>query len=274
MNKLSFIFILVLAGMAISAPAQLPNASTPVEVLQSVKIEQRLNEVLPLDTVFRNEEGETVKLGDYFGKKPVLISLVYYECPMLCTLVLNGELKALRGLNFDVGKEFEVVTVSIDPTETSEMASVKKAAYLAKYDRIGAEKGWHFLTGDKENIQRLADAIGFKFAYVEESGEYAHAAGIMVATPEGRLSKYFYGIEYSVRDLRLGLVDASRGKIGSMVDQILLFCFHYDPLTGKYGLVVMSVIRVAGTLTALLLAGFMFWSLRSDRKEMVSKHHV
>jgi protein SCO1/2 len=270
MNKLSFILMSALAVAGVSASAQMPNASTPVEVLQAVKIDQRLNERLPLDTVFRNEQGETVKLGSYFGKKPVLISLVYYECPMLCTLVLNGQLKALRALNFDIGKEFEVVTVSIDPTETPEMASVKKAAYLAKYDRLGAEQGWHFLTGDKENIQRLADAIGFKFAYVQETGEYAHAAGIMVATPEGKLSKYYYGIEYSVRDLRLGLVDAGSGKIGSMVDQILLFCFHYDPLTGAYGLTVMRVIRVAGTLTVLLVAGFVVWSLRSDKKETVS----
>jgi protein SCO1/2 len=200
----------------------------------------------------------------------VVLSLVYYECPMLCTLVLNGELKALRALDFSIGKEYEVITVSIDPKDTPELATEKKKSYLEKYDRAGAAESWHFLTGEKQNIQALADAIGFKFAYVEGKGEYAHAAGIMIATPQGKLSKYFYGIEYSTRDLRLGLLDAAGGKIGSMVDQILLFCFHYDPLTGKYGMAIMRVIRVAGTATVLLVAGFVVWSLRSDKKDTVS----
>jgi protein SCO1/2 len=270
MNKLSLIILSGLTAAAISAVAQVPNASTPVDVLQSVGIDQHLNEPLPLDLTFRNEAGETVKLGDYFGKKPVLISLVYYECPMLCTLVLNGELKALRALDFTVGKEFEAVTVSFDPKDTPEQATAKKANYLEKYERTGAEKGWHFLTGDQENVKKLADAIGFKYAYVEETGEYAHSSGIMIATPDGKMSKYFYGIEYSARDLRLGLVDAADGKIGSLVDQIQLFCFHYDPLTGKYGVAIMRIIRVAGTAMVLLLAGFVYWSLRSEKKEPVS----
>lgn len=234
------------------------------KALKEVKIEQKLNEQLPLELTFRNEQGETVRLGDYFGKKPVVLSLVYYQCPMLCNQVLNGMVTSFKVLNFKAGEEFDVVTVSFDPLETPELARAKKKTYvdyLPEAKRASAAKGWHFLTGDQENIRRLTDAIGFHYYFDAATDQFAHASAIYVATPQGKLSHYFYGIEYSPKDLRLALVEASANKIGSPVDQLLLYCYHYDPATGKYGAVIMNMVRLGGVAT-LIAIGIMFVLMR------------
>lgn len=248
------------------APSGLPKALT------DVGIDQKLNEQLPLDAVFKNENGESVKLGDYFGGKPVLLSLVYYECPMLCNQVLNGMVTNFRVLKFQPGQEFEVVTVSFDSRETPALAKAKKKTYvdyLATEKREGIAKGWHFLTGDDANIKRLTEAVGFRYRYDSETNQFAHASGIFIATPEGKLARYFYGIEYAPRDVRLGLIEASENKIGSRVDQLLLYCFHYDPATGKYGAVVMNVVQIGGLIT-LLAIGVMFLVMRRRVSQTVS----
>jgi protein SCO1/2 len=223
--------------------------------LRDIGIEQRLNEQVPLDLNFRDETGQTVRLGDYFGKRPVVVSLVYYNCPKLCNLVLNGLVGGLKTLPFTVGKEFDVVTVSFDPRESAADAVAKKKIVEHDYGRAGDaasfNAGWHFLTGDKASIDALANAVGFKYAFDTASNQYAHASGVMVATPAGKLSHYFYGIEYAPRDLKLGLVEASEGKIGSAVDKLTLYCFHYDPTTGKYGPAIMNIMRVTGIFTVV-----------------------
>jgi protein SCO1/2 len=226
--------------------------------LEEVRIDQRLNEQLPLDAIFRDESGQQVKLGDYFGKKPVVLALVYYSCPMLCNQVLNGMTSGLDVLTaFNIGKEFEVVTVSFDPRETPDLAREKKETYLKWYKREGAAGGWHFLTGDQPNIDRLTQAAGFHYKWDDRTNQFIHASGIMIATQDGRLARYFYGIEYAPKDLRLGLVEASEGKIGSTVDQLLLYCFHYDPASGKYGAVVMNMIRLGGALTVIAIVAML-----------------
>ncbi|MGE0822180.1 MAG: SCO family protein [Candidatus Binatia bacterium] len=232
----------------------------------NVGLDQLLDGQVPEDLTFRDQTGATVRLGDYFGKKPVILSFAYYDCPMLCTLVVNGLIRTLRTLSFSAGDEFQVLTVSFNPKDTPAMAALKRQSSLQSYNRDGAEKGWSFLVGDEENIQRLTKAVGFRYSYDEKSQEYAHPSGIMILTPEGRLSRYFYGIEYAPRDVRLGLVEASAGKIGSPVDQILLLCFHYDPTTGKYGLVITRALQIAGLVTVFALGSFMLISVRRDKK--------
>ena len=230
-----------------------PSTGLPT-ALRDVKIEQKLDQQLPLDLVFRDESGQQVKLGQYFGAKPVVLAFVYYDCPMLCTQVLNGMVTSFRVLPFQIGNEFEVVTVSFDPRETSTLAATKKKVYvdyLPEKMRANASNGWHFLTGDQENIAKLTDAAGFRYRYDEATKQFAHASAIMVTTPQGKLSRYFYGIDYPARDLRLGLIESSENKIGSPVEQLLLYCYHYDPATGKYGLAIMRVMRVAGVITVL-----------------------
>ncbi len=236
-------------------------------VLSEVGIDQRLGDAIPLDLAFRNEAGEAVRLGDYLGEKPAILSLVYYECPMLCTQILNGLLASLRVLSFDVGSEFEVITVSFDPEETADLAREKKESYVGRYGRKGAASGWHFLTGDSASIEALTRAVGFRYVYDPGSELFAHASGVMVLTPEGRLSRYFYGIEYAPRDLRLGLIEASANEIGTAVDEVLLYCFRYDPSSGKYSLVIMNVVRLAGIATVGLLGGFVFIMLRRERRQ-------
>lgn len=238
------------------------------DVLRDIGFDQRLNEQIALDLVFRDETGKPVQLGSFFGERPVILALVYYECPRLCTLVLNGLLRSLRALSFDAGDQFHVVTVSFDPTETSEIAAAKKAGYIQRYGRPGAGGGWHFLTGDESSIEQLTRAVGFRYAYDAEKNEYAHATGILVLTPQGKIARYFYGLEYSARDLRLGLVEASANKIGSPVDRVLLYCYHYDPTTGKYGLIIMNVLRLAGVTTVLVLGSFIFMMSRGDRRKI------
>jgi len=226
--------------------------------LKSVGIDQKLNEQVPLEAVFKDEQGREVRLGDFFKGKPVVLSLVYYSCPMLCNQVLNGMLSSFRQLTFNAGEQFEVVTVSFDPRETPELAAAKKQTYVKAYNRPSGNAGWHFLTGDEANIKRLTDAVGFRYTWDEQTKQFAHASGIMVATPEGRLARYFYGIEYSPKDLRLGLVEASQNRIGSPVDSLMLYCYHYDPATGKYGAAVMNIVKVAGVITIVLIAGLLF----------------
>ncbi len=227
----------------------MPQGGTP-DVLKSVTIDQKLGAQIPLDDSFRDEAGREVQLGEFFKKdKPVLLTLVYYQCPMLCSEVLNAQTGTLAAMNFLPGKEYEVVTVSFDARETPDMAARKKDEYLKRLGRPGAENGWHFLTGNQVSIDRLAEATGFHYVWDDRSKQFAHASAIMIATPEGKLSHYFYGIEYAPKDTRLALIEASSGKIGSPVDQLILYCYHYDPTTGKYGLVVMRVLRVAGVLT-------------------------
>ncbi len=233
--------------------------------LKDITIEQKLDSQVPLDLLFRDEHGTAVKLGDYFGKKPVVLALVYYTCPMLCNQILNGTAGSLKTISFDAGKEFEVVAVSFDPKDTPETALAKKQAYLERYNREGAEQGWHFLSGDEAQIKALAEAVGFTYRWDEKTQQYIHASAIMVVTPQGKLSKYFYGIEYSPRDLKLGLVEASEGKIGSPVDQLYLFCFHYDPTTGKYGVVIMNIIRLLGAATFIGVALLVFFVRRHRR---------
>jgi protein SCO1 len=237
-----------------------PSTGLPT-ALRDVKIEQKLDQQLPLDLVFRDEAGQQVKLGQYFGKKPVVLALVYYDCPMLCTQVLNGMVTSFRVLPFQIGNEFEVVTVSFDPRETNVLAAAKKKIYvdyLPERMRSGASNGWHFLTGDQASIEKLTDAVGFRYHYDEATKQFAHASAIMLTTPQGKLSRYFYGIDYSARDLRLGLIESSANKIGSPVDQLLLYCYHYDPATGKYGAAVMKVMRIAGVITILGIVAMLF----------------
>jgi len=222
------------------------------DLLKQVAIDQKLNDSIPLNLTFRDEHGKNVELAQYFGSKPVILTLVYYSCPMLCTQVLNGLDRSMENIPPTIGKDFSVVTVSIDPTEKPVLAEAKWELYTGMYGRPGAAKGWHFLTGDEPQIKILADAVGFRYAYDPGSKQYAHAAVIMLLTPEGRISRYFYGVTYPERDLRLGLVDASSGKIGSPVDQVLLYCYHYDPHTGKYGLLISRVIQLSGALTVVL----------------------
>ncbi|HEX6465702.1 MAG TPA: SCO family protein [Terriglobales bacterium] len=233
-------------------------------ILTKIGIDQRLNQQLPLDLTFRDEKGKTVRLGDSFGSKPVILSLVYYQCPMLCNQVLDGMTSALSVLKFDAGKEFNIVTVSIDPRETPEMAEKKKEVFIHRYQRPTASQGWSFLTGDQANIDRLAKAIGFHYVYDEKTKQYAHASGIVIATPDGHLAQYYYGIEYSPKDLRLGLIQASQNKIGTAVDQLILYCYHYDPTTGHYGAIAMRIMRLGGVLTLVVLGGFVITMLRRE----------
>ena len=257
------IWLAAAAAISLSLPA----SGQPLdnEFADEIGIDQRLGEQIPLDLEFIDEQGQTVALRDYFGDKPVALALVYYECPMLCTQVLNGLLRSFRALPFDIGAEFEVVTVSIDPDETPALAAAKKKEYVTSYGRDGGADGWHFLTGSQDEITRLADAVGFRYAYVPETDFYMHASGIMLLTPAGKLARYFYGIEYAVKDLRLGLVEAADNQIGSPVDQLLLTCYQYDPSTGKYGFVIVKSLRVAGIATVAALAAFVFVMIRRER---------
>lgn len=232
-----------------------PMQATP-GVLQEIGWDQKLGDRLPLDVAFQDESGKTVKLGDYFGKKPVVLSLVYYQCPMLCTLSLNGLAGALEVLSFVPGQEFEVVTVSFDPKEGPVLAAAKKKAYMARYKRSEAERGWHFLTGSKDSIDALTKAVGFRYVWDADTKQFAHPAGMLVATPEGRVSRYLFGVEYSPKDLRLALVDAAGGRIGNTVDQVLLFCYQYDPKTGRYSASILGVLRLLAVATVLAIGGF------------------
>ncbi len=259
--------VAVLAGTAASAQIMHPPETKRIKPpgLENVGIDQRLNEQLPLDLNFKDETGKTVRLGDYFHTgRPVVLNFVYYQCPMLCGEVLNGLSAALKVMKFTPGKEFEVVTISIDPREKPDLAAAKKRTYMERLGRPEAAAGWHFLTGEKEQIDTLANAAGWHYQYDPKLDQFAHAAGIMLATPEGRLAQYYYGVEYSARDLRLGIIEASQNKIGSLADQVLLYCYHYDPKTGKYGAIITNMIRLGGAVTIAFLGVFLFVMFRRE----------
>jgi protein SCO1/2 len=229
-------------------------ADRVVPALEEVGVEEHFDAKLPLDLEFVNEDGDTVRLGDYFDRsRPVILTLNYYRCPMLCGLMLNGVVDGLEQMDWTPGVEFEMVTVSIDPLETPALAKAKKQNYLKRYQRPAAARGWHFLTGKQSNITRLAETVGFGYTYDAESDQYAHAAVIFVSTPDGRVARYLYGIEYPPKDLRLALLEASDGKIGSALDQLILYCYHYDPQSRRYAPVAMNIMRVGGSATALVL---------------------
>ena len=239
-----------------------PPANVRPPGLKNVGIQQNLTQPLPLDLAFTDDLGRNVRLGDYFGKKPVILSLVYFNCPMLCGEVLSGLEHSLRMMSFDVGKEFEVITVSFDPKDTPEMAAKKKSEFLKRYKRAGAEQGWHFLVGKQDAIDALTKAVGFQYDYNSNTQQFAHAAAIMIATPDGKIAQYYYGVEYPPKDLRLGLVEAAKGKIGNIVDAMLLYCYHYDPEQGKYSATILRVLRLAGLATMLSLGTLIFVMIR------------
>jgi protein SCO1 len=257
-------------GADVGGPPPGTSSELVPDVLAKVGIDQKLDAQVPLDAVFCDEQGRPVRLGDYFRSKPVVLTLVYYECPMLCTQVLNGAVGAFKTLNFTAGSEFDVVTVSFNPKETPQMAFQKKTTYINKYGRPEAARGWHFLTGKKKDIDALTTAVGFRYVFDESSQQYVHASAIMLLTPQGRVSKYFYGIEYPPKDIRLGLVEASGGRIGTPVDRVLLYCYHYDPHAGRYSMVVMNVLRLAGVATVAVIVGFIGLMWIRDRR--TSKH--
>ena len=242
-----------------------PPANVRPPCLQNVGIEQHLDAQVPPDLTFTDDAGRAVKLGDYFGKKPLILNLVYYNCTMLCGEALAGLSGSMKMIKFDVGNEFDVITVSFNPQETPAIAAAKKQEYLKRYGRPGAAAGWHFLTGPAESINALTKAVGFQYQYDPKINQYAHATAIMVLTPQGRISRYFYGVDYPPKDLRMGLVEASQGKIGNAVDQVLLYCYHYDPATGKYGAIISNILRLGAGLTILLLGGLLFILLRLEK---------
>ena len=263
-----FAFLVTQAASAqlYQEPKGLGPANVKPALLEKVGIDQRLNAQLPLQTTFHDESGRTVQLGEYFKDKPVVLAMVYYTCPMLCNEVLSGLTSSLKMLQFTAGKEFEVVAISINPSERPTHALEKRAGYINRYRRAGSEVGWHFLTGEEKSIKAVAEAVGFRYAWDPAIQQYAHASAIMVVTPQGKLAQYFYGINYSSKDLRLGLVQASENRIGSLVDQLLLFCYHYDPATGKYSTAVMRIVRTAGAFTALGIGLFVVVMFRRERR--------
>lgn len=239
------------------------------EALKKIGIEQKLGSQMPLETEFKDEAGKTVKLGEFFNKgRPVVIAFVYYECPMLCNEVLNGLTGTLKGISFDAGKDFDVVAISFDARENDkpDLARNKKDSYMARYGRPGTEKGWHFLTGTDASIKAATEAAGFGFQWDDKSRQFAHAGGIMITTPDGRLARYFYGIDYAPKDVKFGIMESGENKVGSAAEQLLLYCYHYDPATGKYGLAVLRVMRAGAVLTILGMGamGLVFW--RRNRK--------
>jgi protein SCO1/2 len=267
-RKLHASMLLVLIGfVGVSASAQ--QVSKPA-ILNQVGIAQNLNAQIPPDLLFRDETGKSVRIGDFFGQKPIVLSLVYFDCPALCTEVLNGELRTMKAISLDLGKDFDAVTVSFEPKDTPALAKAKRDVYIGQYGRPGAVDHWHFLTADQASIDALTNAVGFHYAYDSSIRQYAHAAAILVLTPDGRIDRYFYGVIYPARDVRLGLVEASQGKIGTLTDHALLYCYQYDPMTGKYGVVVMNVLRAAGGLTVLILGIFMTMMFLRERKRSVS----
>ena len=252
-------------GQAMSKGIMSPPANVRPPYLENVGIEQHLDGQVPPDLTFVDDTGRTVQLGDYFGKKPLILNLVYYNCTMLCGEALAGLTGAMKMVKFDVGKEFDVVTVSFNPQETPEIAAAKKKDYLARYGRPNASSGWHFLTGPPESINALTKAVGFQYQYDPKINQYAHATAIMVLTPQGRISRYFYGVDFPPKDLRMGLVEASQGKIGNLTDQVLLYCYHYDPATGKYGAVVNNMLRLGAAVTIVFLGALLLILFRLEK---------
>lgn len=249
-------------GQGMTSGILSPSPSVRPPGLKNVGIQQNLNQEIPADLAFTDDLGRSVHLGDYFGKRPLILNLVYYNCPMLCGEVLSGLEHSLSMMQFDVGKEFDVITVSFDPSETPEMAAKKKSEFLRRYKRAGAEQGWHFLVGKQDAIDALTKAAGFQYQYDAKTKQFAHATAILILTPEGRIAQYYYGVEYPPKDLRLGLVEAGKGKIGNLVDQLLLYCYHYDPEQGKYSATILRVLRLAGVATMLCIGTLIFVMVR------------
>jgi len=258
----TFILIASAFGQGMNNGIMSPPANVRPPGLKNVGIQQNLNQPIPPDLMFQDDLGRSVRLGDLFGKRPIILNLVYYNCPMLCGEVLSGLENSLRMMSFNVGKEFDVITVSFDPAETPAMAAKKKAEFLGRYQRAGAEQGWHFLVGPKISVDALTKAAGFQYQYDEKTKQFAHAAAILILTPQGKIAQYYYGIEFPPKDLRLGLVEAGAGKIGNVVDQLLLYCYHYDPEQGKYSATILRVLRLAGVATMLFLGTFIFVMIR------------
>jgi protein SCO1/2 len=252
----------VLVLTTIAALAQTPKS----QIAGRAGLDQKLNAQVPLDAVFRDEHGRAVKLGTFFGAKPVILALAYYECPNLCTLVLNGVLQTAQDLKFDVGKEYEIVVVSFDARERPALAAAKKQIYIQRYGRAGASDGWHFLTGDEAAITQLAKSVGYSFAYDETTRQFAHPSAIAVLTTAGKVARYFPGIEYPAREVRLALIEASHERVGSLADRVFLLCFHYNPATGKYGLLITRVIQFAGVGSAAAVAAYIAWMLHRERR--------
>jgi protein SCO1/2 len=261
---------LAVAAGPVREPGAPPASAQVPAAVAGLAFDQHLNAQLPLDAAFVNERGATVRLGELFRGRPVILVLAYYRCPQLCNLVLNGLLEALRGIPYRPGEEYTVITISFDPRETPAIADAKKSTYLAAFDQPPGIPGpavddWHFLTGQKDQIDRVADTVGFRYAFDEKNDRFNHPSGIVLVTPEGKVSRYLFGIRYSPRDLKLGLVEASAGQVGSVVDQLLLFCFHYDQSQGRYAFAVMNAVRVGGGVTVLALSLWLFRLLRRER---------
>jgi protein SCO1/2 len=255
-----------LASAQIFTPPETKTIAPPG--LEGVGIDQRLNEQVPLNLTFKDEQGTTVKLGDYFHDgRPVILNLVYYQCPMLCTEVLNGLTSALKVIKFVPGDQFEIVTLSIDPRETPQLAANKKQMYLKRLGNPDAAKGWHFLTGEQSQIAALASAVGWHYRYDPKLDQFAHAAGIILITPQGKIAQYYYGVEYSAKDMRLGIVEASQNRIGSLADEVLLYCYHYDPRTGRYGATITNIVRLAGVITVFVLGAAIVLLFRKEKHD-------
>jgi protein SCO1/2 len=252
-------------GQGMTKGIMSPPANIRPPYLQNVGIEQHLDGQVPPDLTFVDDTDRPVKLGDYFGKKPLILNLVYYNCTMLCGEALSGLTGALKMVKFDVGNEFDVITVSFNPHETPAIAAAKKQDYLKRYGRPGAASGWHFLTGPAESINALTKSVGFQYQFDPKLNQYAHVTAIMVLTPQGRISRYFYGVDFPPKDVRMGLVEASQGKIGNAVDQVLLYCYHYDPATGKYGAIVSNMLRLGAGFTILMLGLLLFILFRMEK---------
>lgn len=261
----------ILIAAALAALPAFPSRALAVEPLPAeltgVTIEQRLDAQLPLDLVLRDEQGREIALRELIDGKPTILNLVYYDCPMLCTLVVNGLVSSLRAVSLDPGRDFRIVTLSIDPRESAALAAAKKQNVLAEYGRPGAEAGWRFLTGDEASIRRLAEAVGFAYRWDPKSATYAHASGIVILTPTGRVARYFFGVEYAPRDVKLALQEASANRIGSLADRVMLFCYRYDPTTSKYGVAALRLVRLGGVVTVLALAGFIFLARRRELRQ-------
>jgi len=257
--------ILLLAAIGATAlPAQTPQLGVPA-MLKGVGIEQKLDSQVPLEERFTDETGQNVRLGQYFHGKPVILAPVYYRCPMLCNLVLSGLVSSLQKISLEPGRDFEIVALSFDPRETPDLAAAKRDNYLRKFNRPAEDAGWHFLVGQQAAIRRVTDSVGFNYRWDDRQKQWAHASAIILLTPEGRTSRYFYGVAYKSRDVRLGLVDASNHQIGNLADEIILYCYHYDPKNGKYGFAIVNSLRVVGCATALGLGAFVFINLRRDK---------
>ena len=254
----------VLGLVVCGVPARAQSANERPTILRDIGFDQKLGDRIPLDTPFRDETGKSVRLSDYFGRKPVVMNLVYYDCPMLCIVTLSGMASALKELSWDAGQEFEVITISFDPKEGPEQAAAKKKEFMARYKRPAAEKGWHFLTGDIGAIHRITQAVGFRYVWDQASRQFAHPAGTVVLTPDGRVARYLFGVEYAPRDLRLALVEAGGGTIGTVVDAVFLACYRYDPMTGRYSAAIMRILRFFGVLTVLAIVLFVVFHLRRE----------